>query len=300
MKPTWKKYLLYARNTILKNLLILILLIILGQIILSGYPESWTGFGAYTSPTGEYVREKTLWDWMQLLIIPLFLTGAAVSLNRSEKNVERQLAEDRAKLERDIANDRQQEAALQAYLDRMSDLLLREKLRTSENEEVRDVARIRTLTVLRGLDARRKGLVVNFLHEAGLISNKKTIVELRGADLRGADLHIAFLQDAHLLGANLRHANLNSANLTDAHVEMASLEYANLKYASLMGATLEYANLRSANLSSASLVDANLTSADLEGAILKYADLRGANLTDANLEGIDLRGATMPDGTKHE
>ena len=93
-------------------------------VILSGYTVPWTGFGNYTASTGDFVRGKTLWDWMQLLIIPLFLFAGATAINRSEKEVERQRAEDRAKLEREIATDRQQEVALQAYIDRMSELLL--------------------------------------------------------------------------------------------------------------------------------------------------------------------------------
>ena len=56
---------------------------------------------------------KTLWDWMELLIIPLFLAGGAFFLNRSERNNERE-----------IATDRQREAAFQAYLTQMKDLLL--------------------------------------------------------------------------------------------------------------------------------------------------------------------------------
>jgi len=70
---------------------------------------------------------KTLWDWMALLIIPLFLAGGAFFLNLSERKAERRiaderrdedrkLADERAELERAIEKDRQQEAALQAYL----------------------------------------------------------------------------------------------------------------------------------------------------------------------------------------
>src|SRR5215211_3280317 len=91
-------------------------------------------------------QAKTLWDWMELLVVPLFLAGGALYLQRSERAVERE-----------IAIDRQQEAALQSYLDRMAELLLKEKLRTSKNKEVRDVAKIRTFSVLFGLDERRKG-----------------------------------------------------------------------------------------------------------------------------------------------
>jgi hypothetical protein len=42
-------------------------------------------------------------------------------IERFERVVDRKITEDRANLERELATDRQQEAVLQAYLDRMAD-----------------------------------------------------------------------------------------------------------------------------------------------------------------------------------
>jgi uncharacterized protein YjbI with pentapeptide repeats len=339
MKPSWKKYLFYASLIIVGGGLILVLV--------ETARAKNTGF-----------ETKTLWDWMELLIIPMVLAVGAFYLNRSERAVERQiaenrtkedrqlaeirikedrlLAEDRAKLEREIATDRQQEAALQAYLDRMADLLLNEKLRTTENEEIRDVARIRTLTALRGLDATRKGLVLRFLNEAELVSKGNPIVSLKGADLRGAHLN-----GANLSGADLSHANLYSANLFDADLSGTDLNNAifndavlfntNLNGANLNGTYLHEADLKSSNMSAANLSGAYLNGADLRhssfsGTRLTGSDLRGSNLSgvdlshailkDADLSGADLsdskvtdeqlatvkslNGATLPDGTVHK
>lgn len=64
MKPTWKKYLLYGS-------------VIVGGILLFLLEETIrlknTGF-----------ERKTLWDWMELLVIPFVLALAAYLLNRSE------------------------------------------------------------------------------------------------------------------------------------------------------------------------------------------------------------------------
>ena len=101
---------------------------------------TWTGFN------------KSLWDWMQLLIIPAALAVVAIWFNRVER-----------RNEQDIASDNQQEAALQAYLDKMSELLLKEGLRKPETDnEVRKIGRARTLTVLRKLDPERKGSLLPF------------------------------------------------------------------------------------------------------------------------------------------
>ena len=210
-----KKYFLYALYVIIGGGLLYGLV----QIILVGYSASWTGFGEYTSAPSDIVQSKKLWDWMELLIIPLVLAIGAFYLNRSERAVERETANKRAELEREIALDRQQEVALQSYIDRMAELLLKEKLRTTEVEEVRDIARTRTVTVMRGLDPKRNNLVIQFLREAKLVIDENSI--LRGANMESVNLVDANLEGAYLVDANLEGANLRNANLVRANLARA-------------------------------------------------------------------------------
>jgi hypothetical protein len=72
----------------------------------------------------------------------------------------------------------------------MSELLLKEKLRSSEDDaEVRNVARVRTITVLTQLEARRIGYVFAFLREAGLMSttSNNSVVSLQMADFHAVN-----------------------------------------------------------------------------------------------------------------
>lgn len=81
--------------------------------------------------------------------------------------------------------DNQREGALQEYIDRMSELLLREHLGEvkPEDEEVQKITQVRTLTVLPRLDGRRKRTVLQFLHESNLIDRDKLLVDLNRTDL---------------------------------------------------------------------------------------------------------------------
>ncbi len=274
MKPAWKKYLLYGS-----------LIIVVVALILTGYSAAWTGFGDYALPNGDFMRGKTLWDWMELLIIPLVLAIGAFYLQRSERAVERKAADDRARLERELATDRQQEAALQAYLDRMAELLLKEKLGESENERVLKVKRVRTLTVMRGLNAVRNGIVLRFLRDIGLFGKQESNFFVN-ANLQGADLEGCDLQNANLKGANLTDANLQDADLGDVNLQGADLSNTNLQGAKLGNANLQGAKLEGANLQGAWIVDTNLKDAKVSNAQLATAE--------------SLEGTTMPDGTIHE
>jgi uncharacterized protein YjbI with pentapeptide repeats len=258
------------------------LVIVVGLIILAAYLHFAKGF-VWAVGTG--LDQKTLWDWLQLLIVPAMLALGGFLFNNIQHNSEQR----RAETDSAIAENHQREAALQTYLDKMTDLLLEHNLGTPEaKEEVKIVARSRTLTTLRTLDPTRKGLLVSFLHEPGLIKRGEPIVSLQKADLRGADLR----------GADLRGADLLEADLTRALLDRADLTRALLIRADLTRADLTGADLRGADLRAARLFEADLRGADLRGADLCGADLSGANLSGANLLDADLRAAKYNNQTQ--
>jgi uncharacterized protein YjbI with pentapeptide repeats len=203
-------------------------------ILIGGYRLNlaWTGF------TGTTESYETLYDWLQLLFVPVALTGFGFFLRYRERKAaerhadkerqkeerrganERKIEGNRAKTERDIAEDNQQEEDLQAYTHEISELLLHENLRKSEKDaEVRNIARVRTLTVLPRLNSDRKGSALQFLHESGLIHINNTLIVLRGADLSEANLC------GDISWANLKDVNLNGANLTGASMSACKVLY---------------------------------------------------------------------------
>jgi uncharacterized protein YjbI with pentapeptide repeats len=249
--------------------------------------------------TENFQSAKTLWDWLGLagaIAIPFaLLYFERAEQRRSDKRAqeEKEQAEEQAKREKEIADNNLREQALEAYIDRMSELLIDKnlkvligkKLEESDPEYQKldaafDIARARTLSVLRRLDkdGERKGSVIRFLIDAELISD---LLDLSDANLRGANLRGAYLRGAYLRGANLRGAYLVFAFLSEADLSDADLSDANLSRAFLSGA----------DLIRAFLSEADLSDADLRGANLSEADLSDANLSEADLSDADLRGA---------
>ncbi len=234
--------------------LAIILMLLICALIFASYWFSWsiTGF-----------LNKSLWDWMQLLIIPVVLAIGAFIFNFAISRNEQK-----------IALDNQRANLLQTYLDRMSELISEKNLRSSQdNDEVRILARARTLTVLTQLDGKRKGNLIQFLSESQLIN----IIDLSGADLSGANL-----QTAHLTNAKLIHANLSNTYL----------RYATLDFANLSVADLRKADLRDTTLYKTDMAYANLSDVDL-----RNADLQNVQLTQAKLTNVNLLGTTIDEGT---
>jgi uncharacterized protein YjbI with pentapeptide repeats len=291
----------------------------------------WTGFtGGYSQETVKgttedkvYLSSKTLWDWMHLLLVPIMLAIGGFWLNQLQKRREERTAAQRNETDHEIAADNQREAALQAYIDKIGELLLREHEHLGEspgNPQVENIARARTVTVLRILDPARRASLLRFLSQAGILQlcTEGNLVgtDLHGTNLSRVDLSNLNLTDANLRGANLtkavlRGANLTKAVLSDADLTDANLRGANLTRADLSGAYLFGTVLSDAKLTNAALINAKLINADLSGAYLfgavlsgvylvrtdfrevylVRADLSGVDLSDANLSGANLRYA---------
>jgi hypothetical protein len=153
---------------------------------------SWLGLSErrWTKAPNEEVRPgKTVWDWLELFIVPAVLVAIGYALNSSQASRDRVREDKRASAAQRIADAQRQDELLQDYLTRIDDLVLTWKLRESKQEsDVREVARTLTLTVLRRLDGQRKGEVVRFLADAHLIDGSPPVVRLERASLQHADL----------------------------------------------------------------------------------------------------------------
>ncbi|MGH7918601.1 MAG: pentapeptide repeat-containing protein, partial [Candidatus Dormibacteraceae bacterium] len=181
----------------------------------------WTGFE----------KNGTLWDWIQLLSAPIFVTalpfifrGPAAHSSTSPANAA-------------LVAGGTGGGQVDAYREHILELLLNHGLAESTpGAPVREVARARTLTVLREAGPVGKREVVELLCETALMGRDRQVVDVRGADLTGADLHALELAEADLRGADLRRANLRGTDLRGADLRGAALADADLTGADVHGA----------------------------------------------------------------
>ncbi|MBL8156353.1 MAG: pentapeptide repeat-containing protein [Anaerolineae bacterium] len=250
------------------------------------YQSEDSGLMAFGDPsTAQYERAKTLWDWMDLLIVPVMLAGGAIWFNNQAR-------------QRDEANKeiRYKEDMLQKYFDDMIALL--DQQGQNAPQLPGSVASLRTIVVLRRLDHDRIQEVLEFLRQIGWLTGDNAV--LKGAklieiDLSGADLHFADLSEAVLQGANLSGADLSAAELSGVEFGLADLTEANLNDATLVDADFSRADLRGAVLELADLSEAGLREADLRGANLTNSILSGAvGLDEADFDANTI----LPDGSR--
>jgi hypothetical protein len=198
-----------------------------------------------TSRKGTGFDETYLFDWLDILIFPIVVTGGVYWLDPRQRDHEERLAAQQREREVRSADRRAQDAALQAYLEHMSHLLTKENLRQAEKySDIRVAARARTLTLLEQLDENGKMLLMRFLHEANLIKRNDPNPE--------KDIYqypVIGLKEANLSGANVSGDTLDGDVLEEASLRKTKLKGASLKGTYLQGADLRGADLRGADLS---------------------------------------------------
>lgn len=219
-------------------------------LIIAGYSYDWTGFAGFTTHSGDVVRGKTLWDWMQLIIIPATLALGGYIFSNAQKKRDEMKAEEIA-----------QETTLRNYLDQMSKLMLEKELLSTHSPEVRNMARVWTLAVVRGLDKERQRVVLQFLYDSKLIQGNDPVVSLVDAEFISVVLSML----------NLSEANLSGAVLSGAFCYRTDFSGANLSNVRFIEAKLIETTLFQANLTDAALMSANLNKSNLTGAVLTGA-----------------------------
>jgi hypothetical protein len=240
-------------------------------IVICGYFFGWKWTGLVADAN---YPNRTLWDWLDLLIVPVVLAIGGYLFNSSQNRASQRAADQRG-----------QDEALQAYLDHMSDLLLEKHLRTPQEDsgKARIMARARTVTLLSRLDPGRKTRVVLFLQEAGLIQGGH-----QGIPGPEGQEPVIWLFEA-----NLAKTSLNRTNLMGADLHEADLSEADLSQAGLEGANPWGGHLGGTDLSDAGLQGANLAGADLSGAM-------GITNEELERQASTLEDATLPNGQKYE
>ena len=189
------------------------LIIYVAAVVAATIYGVWWLLGWYIRPESPTDRK----DHGQVIVVGIGAIGATITaiigwrnLKQSQRSTETTIENTRL-----IEEDRAQNDALQKYLEQMGQLLTEVELRQSEKgSDARVLARSQTLTVLQGLSADRKRILLRFLYESHLIDRgDDTIVDLAGADLRGANVSLAYLHEADLREANLRGAKVSQKQL---------------------------------------------------------------------------------------
>jgi hypothetical protein len=282
------------------------------EFIINGYIEgrwAWEGSG---------FSGASLWDWLDLLIVPLILGIGGIWFQRAQRIRElesqesarqRELEMETRRREREQITEekRAQDAALQAYLEQIGRLLIRVDLRADAAGGIATLARAYTLTALERVGSTHKRSIVRFLFEAGLISapgervgeGGSAVVHLFEADLSEASLSGMRLAGIRLGGTNLRKADLSNTHLANlvpkrplSPGDAPGVAEGKVSAGDALMNPLKYMDISVYTPTDFSTFDeADLRGADLRDSMMAYCSFRKAKLRGADLRGANLRAS---------
>ena len=149
------------------------------------------------------IKDKTFWNWMELLVVPAVLATAAwyLDMSQTDKQVKRENV--RIAEARRIEDERNKISILNNYRRSITELVKDGGLLSSQSTDgVRLAARALTISTLPQLGGEQKGALLRFLFEIELVRGpalNPAVISLRNADFSDAQL-----SDAHLGWADLK------------------------------------------------------------------------------------------------
>ncbi len=222
----------------------------------------------FTEPT--HVWGKTLWDILEILVVPVAIALVAIWFQSSER-----------KQEQIIAENRIQEETLRDYFKEMERLFLDYDLRNKipdDESEIFKIANVITVTTLRRLERDRRNTVFQFLRDAYIDRYVLRRAYMEGIDLSGCNL----------FGINLRLAKLKNSNLSYTRVDETNFEWAELAGCNFTGADILDTSFGDIDMSKA-----KFDNAELDGCVFSGTNLSNASFVNAKLEWIDIASTKL-------
>ena len=256
----------------IRILLIVIIVSLIGLIFflaIQTNPPSWTGFGESEKDDAKEAA-KTLWDWLDLMIIPIALALIGWLWGQIEKAKTMKSEDERSKNE-----------TLESFLKVMTELIITNNLHNGPTPQTIAISRARINIALSNLDGERKGQVLQFLYEANLIEKNPPKLSLVGSNLKNILIDEIKLGESEIRGAYFNNSSIQNANLNGVHMIACDFTGANLSKTLVKNADFSYSIFLKAKLR-----HMDLTTANFEGCDLSNADLRGSTILKQQLDNI--------------
>ena len=241
-------------------------------------------------------KKKPCFKMVHLLFgaLPTIVFGVFTIVFTQQQNAASQAAREQDQRQADENNQR---ILFKEYIDDIKELLVLVDGQKMKNETLLIHIRVRTLTVLKSLDAARKRDIILFLYESRLLDHAGD----RRIDLHGANLNGVRFEKSLTEACNLGHLYLPGIFGEGMVFDGCAMTHAVFDNAAIPGATfsscmLDTANFSKANLKGAQFHENMLSGSSFYGSDLTRSRIRGSYFDEVNLSNADLYQSDISDG----
>lgn len=245
------------------------------------------------------------------LLLPLVLgiSALVVSIQQQEsakKQREQDLvsSELQRQLERNLTDEKYKNELFGTYIKEIGEFLKETNGSLASHEVMATIARAKTLTIFRQVDAQRNIRIIRFLYEAGQITHlqNKSSLDLSTAELQNIDFSYAainkrkleklslagaFLTNATFVNVVMQHINLSNAQLDHSDFSLTELDDIHLSFSELDNANFSFSKLRTIHFSSSSLKNADFSFITIMNTNMRASQLQQTNFSFSLLFNID-------------
>lgn len=247
---------------------------------------------------------KSLWDWLELLVVPASLAFLFWTLENRED-----------KVSREISIDQFRENLLNEYFNTMGRLENQgyfNLTQADENSGIKpqpseNIGWFRTVSITQHLDPKRKRLVLEFLYYSNLLFHHGYHINLLGSNFSNGDYERIFLNSTNLCEVNFENSNFYKAHLDNALFRASNLKNTDFRQSTLIGADFSGADLSGAKFDDAFIPNTNFSNlTDLTNVSFNNASIQRCNFFNSLLDENQLKnakslaGTLLPDGSLYD
>ncbi|CAF3646530.1 unnamed protein product [Rotaria socialis] len=267
------------------------------------------------------LRLGDILKFISSLLLPLALGVFTVIITFQQQNAAKQQRDEDRKAsqlqreqEKNLEEQRYKNEALDTFIKEMGKLLKESNGFLTANRVTATLARVKTLNILRELDAQRNMRVIRFLYEANQLAevDGHSPLDLSAAELR--DMNFRRLSILKMKITNLSLTGVFLSNATFAGVDMEYVDFAtnqfdnvnffsdyinnvsfsftrlnnlNFSYGKFRNANFSFSSLFNVNFSFSALINTHLPSTQIENGNFSFAQLFDVSFSSAQLDHIN-------------
>ena len=301
IREIWKKIWTWINENLLSFLLLIALVVLVLYFVIARYFLKLTVWVDITGFEG-----RTLWEWLDLLGVPLLIAFIAWRFEVSQKRLEYIRISEENKISHILEDKKLEITKKQVRFSVLNNALneiyeIKEVNQISDLESavggIKDLARSKIYSTILMLDSIRNRIFFDYLQ-----STKSTV------DFSRCKFNFSELVDCDLSNLKFPNAEFRKALCRNVKIDNTDFSNARLNGADFLGAKGERVNFSNAVLigaefGSSKLSHAKFINVEIQGVCFERADLSFADFTDAVIDDdTDFSNATfhqtkMPDGT---
>lgn len=300
-------------------LIISLLYLILLLSINPSLAPSW--FGIYEDPIplnmpGNYIiihqQSKTLWDWLQLLLVPIILILGGFWLNRSESRHSLEMQKSINDTNLSIEKERFEDGILNSYINDIAQMIINSDTAKLRTNRIMAVYKIKTLTTLNRLNSERRNYLIQFLVDSKMLNYWDFLSDFKNIHVSGIFFNDVSFDDFKFIGSSISssrffscsiqsskssHSDFTSSMFNDMKINIFDISSSKFIQSSLVKVIFSECKIKDSKFYGSKIQHSSLGNSTIESSDLSCSTISNTNFSDTKFYCCDFIRSSIKDSS---